>query len=899
MITAGLALGRWSEAAKLSPPWQTCSVTEGTGNSCGPGDRPRRFQEFLAPGAWSHTPGDSFSGEFQWDIGQAQRYEVTWTEIGRWKDHRIRNVRYATSSSSFASLILVERGRNSFSPLMKWSGQMPEPATYDQEGTQVLVLQKDFGGNIPMVSTWAWIWGAQGPVQLDVDGAVSDAIEKVAPGYTGYQTGLDWQKLHCQTWVWKGDYPGKIGVDSTVEAWFELGPEGLVVQRANFGDAFGDKPMTIRWPRTTPGLSPAELVPGRRVQTSLNEVTVELKDLRGSPVSNLEVRFKGAIASAKTDRRGKASVPLPSSLPEGSPALLEPVSPPKSFVIISPCRGVIPVSQSARRVVVARKGDRSILSRPPALAALADCILRTAPLQEKYEWAAYGRHRRQALESVANSVGLMPDALDAAIRTRGSKVKDALTRGLIALYEQRPVDAAVQLRKAIRTLELESATIGQISVAEQDKLASAEFYLARALYAQRHFAESIAANERSAAIRPGDSSLDTSWGWALWKLDDFTGAEFHLRRALSMEERVFGPDGESIGALATDLASVLYSKPDYAEIEKLNRRALRIAEQTKGPDSADYAEVLHNLAVTAVARLDSPSAKDLFKRALEIRQRKLGPDNRETADTIDELGMLLYRQRDSCPEAFPMFRAALVIREKAFGPVHPTTARSVNAMGLCFEETGNLEKAEEYYRRAMSIMVSTIGEEDSTTADYMSNLSSLLVTRGRLQEAEPLQQRALAIQEAILGPDHPNLIDTIYKLALLLNRIGRVQEAEHLLYRAAAIREKVSGPNNADRADLLSNLAALLLNEGKNSEAEPLLRRALDIQERTVGPNHRDIAKSLNDLAILMDRKGETEQSISLFERALAAYKNAFGPQSQEARSVEQLLAEVVKKLKK
>jgi tetratricopeptide (TPR) repeat protein len=157
---------------------------------------------------------------------------------------------------------------------------------------------------------------------------------------------------------------------------------------------------------------------------------------------------------------------------------------------------------------------------------------------------------------------------------------------------------------------------------------------------------------------------------------------------------------------------------------------------------------------------------------------------------------------------------------------------------------------------------------------------------------------ALAIQEAILGPDHPNLIDTIYKLAFLMSSSGRPPDAEHLLYRAAAIREKVSGPDNTDLADLLGNLAALLLNEGKNAEGEPLLRRALAIQERTVGPNHRDTGKSLNDLPILLDREGNPEQSVPLFERALAIYRTAFGPQSQEARSVEQLLNEVLKRLK-
>jgi len=41
---------------------------------------------------------------------------------------------------------------------------------------------------IPMVQKWAWIWSAKGPVRLDVEGAILDAIRKVAPKYFCYDT---------------------------------------------------------------------------------------------------------------------------------------------------------------------------------------------------------------------------------------------------------------------------------------------------------------------------------------------------------------------------------------------------------------------------------------------------------------------------------------------------------------------------------------------------------------------------------------------------------------------------------------------------------------------------------------------------------------------------------------
>ena len=218
-------------------------------DSCGPGDRPRRFEEFLAPGAWSEMPGDWFSGKFTTDIQHHElaQFKVTWREVGRLGTHRIRSVRYRKERDVLADLILAEGNRGIFAPLMKWLGPMPEAAVYEADGTQVLVVQTDDGGKIPMIRTRAWIWGSQGPVNVEVDGC-TQAIPLVAPGYDGYDTGLDWPNLNCQTWVWKGAYPGKIGVSATVRAWFKLRDGGLVITRAEFVDESGDESKMVRWP---------------------------------------------------------------------------------------------------------------------------------------------------------------------------------------------------------------------------------------------------------------------------------------------------------------------------------------------------------------------------------------------------------------------------------------------------------------------------------------------------------------------------------------------------------------------------------------------------------------------------------------------------------------------------
>jgi hypothetical protein len=173
-----------AEAPKPSPPaWETCSIAEGKGNDCISGDPVQKFEEYLKIGRWTERPGDWFSAEFKWDVKDIgeRNVKISWTELGSIRSHKIRHVRFQQGDHAFAGLLLMERASGDFSALMKWAGDMPQPAIFDASGTEVLVLEKDFGGNMPMVITWAWIWHRNGPVRLDVDSAWCSATIRL-PG---------------------------------------------------------------------------------------------------------------------------------------------------------------------------------------------------------------------------------------------------------------------------------------------------------------------------------------------------------------------------------------------------------------------------------------------------------------------------------------------------------------------------------------------------------------------------------------------------------------------------------------------------------------------------------------------------------------------------------------------
>lgn len=229
------------EPSRKSIPWDTCFFVEGKSDGCAAGRSPRPFKNFLTAAQLLEQFHDGFAGELRWELEQTgPPMEAAWSEIGILDTHRIRSVRYVRGANPVASVLLAESRSGRFAPLMQWSGDMPAPQVHRIGSGGVLVIEKNFGGNIPIVRTWAWVWSPTGPIRLDVAGAIRDGIYKVAPGHTGYDTGLDWGTLHCVTWTWaEGKYPGKVGVDERAEIWLQLENTHLSVKRAiwkNEGD---------------------------------------------------------------------------------------------------------------------------------------------------------------------------------------------------------------------------------------------------------------------------------------------------------------------------------------------------------------------------------------------------------------------------------------------------------------------------------------------------------------------------------------------------------------------------------------------------------------------------------------------------------------------------------------
>jgi tetratricopeptide (TPR) repeat protein len=122
-------------------------------------------------------------------------------------------------------------------------------------------------------------------------------------------------------------------------------------------------------------------------------------------------------------------------------------------------------------------------------------------------------------------------------------------------------------------------------------------------------------------------------------------AEPLYQRALTIREKISGPDDPTVASVLNDLAELYHDQELYSQAEPLYRRALAIREKTLGPENPDVATSLNNLRNCIRIRAVRRSGTALYP-SVGNRGKGPGPDHPEVATTLKNLAKL-YRKTDA------------------------------------------------------------------------------------------------------------------------------------------------------------------------------------------------------------------------------------------------------------
>jgi tetratricopeptide (TPR) repeat protein len=198
------------------------------------------------------------------------------------------------------------------------------------------------------------------------------------------------------------------------------------------------------------------------------------------------------------------------------------------------------------------------------------------------------------------------------------------------------------------------------------KEAEAAYDQGYALYQRYRFTEAIPYLKKAAAISPLPEFY-AAVGDAWYLLSNLTEAMEAYQQGL--KEATQEKNQEQLAALNNQLGLVLKAQGDLPGALEYAKRALAIDEVVFGPEHPNVARDLNNIGQILKAQGDLVGALEYAKRALAIDEVVFGPEHPKVAIRLNNIGTILYAQGDLVG-ALDYSQRSLKIFRSVYGPDH-------------------------------------------------------------------------------------------------------------------------------------------------------------------------------------------------------------------------------------
>jgi tetratricopeptide (TPR) repeat protein len=205
----------------------------------------------------------------------------------------------------------------------------------------------------------------------------------------------------------------------------------------------------------------------------------------------------------------------------------------------------------------------------------------------------------------------------------------------------------------------------------------------------------------------------------------------------------------------------------------------------------------------------------------------------------------------------------------------PERVKTNKLIGECYEFSGKLSDAEEYYETALEEANQV--NDDLLRAEIKVRLGNLYkemnlmsLGLGLLEEAIDVYQNKLIMGDGTIHPNHYwSYQVAVNYLANLLTRIGQPQKACQIINEALQFKLK-EGTDNLNIARLYSNLGVAYA-EFDLAEADTQYSKALEYAQRCNKPHL--IAGIYNNLADSLEQRHDYAAALEYYQKAVAILK--------------------------
>ena len=175
------------------------------------------------------------------------------------------------------------------------------------------------------------------------------------------------------------------------------------------------------------------------------------------------------------------------------------------------------------------------------------------------------------------------------------------------------------------------------------------------LYGRGEYNSAVKFGERALNIRCyvlGENNDDTvmamnSLGLVLRKFEDIEckqKVEDLYRRALSVAERLHGPDSAPMLIHKQNLAITLLKRPHYEEATNMLQSVLNLGERFSSEEDPNTLVVMTNLGLAHLEQEDYQEAESTYRKLLTISLRVQGDKHPSTMGYMNDVAVVLYKQ---------------------------------------------------------------------------------------------------------------------------------------------------------------------------------------------------------------------------------------------------------------
>ena len=366
------------------------------------------------------------------------------------------------------------------------------------------------------------------------------------------------------------------------------------------------------------------------------------------------------------------------------------------------------------------------LDAPAALAAVALVTAEGIHLARSEDGLSWARHAEAALQRLG------PD--DDALRGRYHSARGSLSLELFELDEAR--------RHYEQALAIERRTLGD----DHERVALLLTYLGSVLEQSGESEDAVASFEQALEIHrralgpdhPELAALHNNYAVVLFGRQDYAGAQAQLEQGLEIQRKALG-EHPATALFIDNLGGLLVMQGKVAQGRALIEEALTMREKLLGPEHPALVNSLTNLASARERDEDWGAARQLYERAQDIIEKTGEPHTQQVAVLSFNLGMLDLREgaaqrgHDRCQQAVEIF-------EQAGGPEHRELAEPLMCLGWAQLELRQPWAAFTNLERALAIRGEGQGEYGALVRVLLAQ--ALVETGGDSTRAAKLRAKA-------------------------------------------------------------------------------------------------------------------------------------------------------------